>query len=197
MTTIALIDDEGNQGRGGPDGAIYRKRCTIIMGMEGHVVAGKKSFITPELIDQMCDYVRRGTWDWVAAELVGVPVSTFRRWMTWGEAHYIAEDEGIPYEDAVKRLVPTIAIPTKDRELFRAVWGGVRKARAEARSRAEIAVVQMEPYKWLRHGPGRDMPGEPGWSEQQIVTGPGSAAVQLEVKPMDYRDAIKPLAPED
>jgi hypothetical protein len=165
--------------------------------MEGSVPPGKKSFLSPELIDQMCDYVRRGTWDWVAAELVGVPVSTFKRWMTWGEAAYLADDEEIPYEEAVKRLVPTMSVPTKDRELFREMWGKIRRARAEARSRAEIAVVQMEPFKWLRHGPGRDQPGEPGWSEDQKVQQTQGGTVELRVQPIDYRQAIAPLAPTE
>jgi hypothetical protein len=40
----------------------------------------------------------------------------------------------------------------------------VRQAVAEARLKAEIEVFTSDPVFWLRNGPGKDAPGNPGWS---------------------------------
>ena len=44
---------------------------------------------------------------------------------------------------------------------------GARVARAQARAQREAAVAQQNPLAWLRMGPGRERPGEPGWTDAQ------------------------------
>ena len=51
----------------------------------------------------------------------------------------------------------------------------MRQARSEARIVAKIEVRKMNPFHWLRYGPGRERSGEPGWTDsievqQQPVT---------------------------
>jgi hypothetical protein len=43
----------------------------------------------------------------------------------------------------------------------------VRQARAQARVAAETEVRRLQPFHWLRYGPGRERLGEPGWTERQ------------------------------
>ncbi len=38
------------------------------------------------------------------------------------------------------------------------------RAAAQARARAEIEVHQKSPLMWLKHGPGRERLGRPGWT---------------------------------
>jgi hypothetical protein len=40
----------------------------------------------------------------------------------------------------------------------------VRQAQAQARLRAELAVLESDVRTWLKHGPGRDRPGHAGWA---------------------------------
>ena len=49
---------------------------------------------------------------------------------------------------------------------FRQFRRDVLKAAAQARVRAEVQVRKVSPLAWLRYGPGRDRPGEPGWTER-------------------------------
>ena len=43
----------------------------------------------------------------------------------------------------------------------------VRQARAQSRVAAEAEVRRDNPLAWLRFGPGRQRPGEPGWTESR------------------------------
>ncbi|MCG3177535.1 MAG: hypothetical protein MOGMAGMI_02509 [Candidatus Omnitrophica bacterium] len=93
--------------------------------------------------------IRQGAFDWVAAQAAGIAPTTFREWMARGEGR----DPERP--------------PTNEYAAFAAQ---VRQARAAARSKAEITVRQDNPLAWLRYGPGRDKPNEPGWTESAQVS---------------------------
>ena len=65
---------------------------------------------------------------------------------------------------------------------FRQFRQDVRAATAEARATAEAEVRRIDPFRWLRYGPGRERPGEPGWTEStQVnaqVSGPDGGPVR-------------------
>ena len=99
---------------------------------------GRPTMLKAGIVQTVVKHIRRWTFDWVAAERAGIDPRTFRRWMKRGS-------EGVaPYEGFA--------------------WA-VRKARSEARSDVEEEVKKRHPLSWLRMGPGKDKPGEPGWSQ--------------------------------
>jgi hypothetical protein len=99
--------------------------------------------LTPDLAQRILSYIREGAFDWVASEANGVSRTTFYEWVSRGEG-----------TDPDRPQTPFYA------EFARQV----REARAEARHSAEVEVKRGEPLAWLMKGPGRDRPGEPGWT---------------------------------
>lgn len=108
-------------------------------------MAGRKTKLTAETQQMIVSYIRAGAYSWVAAEAAGIGKSTFYRWMERGEA----ASSGLYHE----------------------FYEAVREARAQARVAAEMEVRRDNPFAWLRHGPGRERPGEPGWTESHEVSG--------------------------
>jgi hypothetical protein len=102
---------------------------------------GQSALLTlnPELRQQIVESIRGGSFDWVAARANGIPARTFYHWMERGES---GEAE------------------------FAEFWQAVQTARAESRLAAEQDVKRKEPLAWLMKGPGRDRPGEPGWTDR-------------------------------
>jgi hypothetical protein len=49
-------------------------------------------------------------------------------------------------------------------EPYRTFACEVEAAEAHARLRAEMSVLDKDARTWLKHGPGRDLPGKPGWA---------------------------------
>lgn len=115
---------------------------------------GRKTLLTPEREAQILASIRAGAFDWVAARAAGVSVPTFYRWLA---------DKRKPYRDFAEK---------------------VAEARAVARLSVEIEVRKKSPEFWLSRGPGRERPGEPGWSEKTILehTGPGGGPVKTETQ---------------
>ena len=101
---------------------------------------GRQSRLTSELIDAICERIRVGTYPYVAAAACGIPRSTYYGWM----------------EKAKKKGAPRIYKELSDK---------VSEAAAAARSNAEVRVFRDRPFEWLRYGPGRERPDEPGWTE--------------------------------
>ena len=116
-------------------------------------MAGRRAKLTPELQHQILSFVRAGSYDWIAAEAAGISKTTFYRWMRQGED----AGSGI-YHD------------------FRQE---VRQARAQARVAAEAEVRRDNPLAWLRYGPGRERPGEPGWTESREILGQDGGPVKI------------------
>lgn len=106
-----------------------------------------------QTIDRLVLYVRGGAFPHVAARAVGVPQSTHYRWMELGE---------------------------QGRKPYREYWERVTMAAAEARAVAEVEVRKARPLDWLRYGPARDRPGDPGWAMavHQAVSGPDGGPVE-------------------
>lgn len=117
-------------------------------------MAGRRTKLNPDTQARIVAEIGRGVWDYVAAQVAGVDKATFYRWMERGE---------------------------KGEPMYREFCADVSQARAKARAMREAAVAQVQPLAWLRMGPGRDRPGEPGWTDAQRteITGPEGAALQF------------------
>jgi hypothetical protein len=102
-----------------------------------HIMASYQ--LTPGLGLQIAGYIRAGCYAHVAAEACGVSRSEFDHWLKEGEAKNAPE--------------PLAAFADE-----------IRTANAQARLKAEIRAYNQDPRAWLEHGPGRDRPGDPGWS---------------------------------
>jgi hypothetical protein len=95
--------------------------------------------LTAKLADDITAKIRRGAFPHVAAEAAGIPRAIFRRWLELGgRAHA--------------------------RKPYKAFAMAVKQAQAIARLTAEAKVLQSDPKTWLRSGPGRERPGDPGWT---------------------------------
>ena len=115
----------------------------------------RKSKLTPELIVKVCDAIRQGAYDYIAAEAAGISQRTFYDWLSDAEK---------PDADPLKLQFSQ----------------SVEQARAEARQAAELAVMKDKPETWLLKGPGRERPGRPGWtSESTVNLNPGEGAIKL------------------
>lgn len=104
--------------------------------------------LTPDVHAKIVSYIRAGAFDWVSARACGVDPRTFYNWLEWGKGSKRA-----PYFQ---------------------FFQDVAEARAEARTATEIEVRRTQPLAWLRFGPGRDRPGEPGWTDStvNVIQGP-------------------------
>ncbi|HXG12378.1 MAG TPA: hypothetical protein VNK04_21660 [Gemmataceae bacterium] len=85
---------------------------------------------------QILAAIRQGVYPWVAAEAAGVSREQFQLWLK-----------------SNKRRYRRFAVE-------------VRKAQAQARMQAEMALFSNDPRSWLKSGPGREANGEPGWSKE-------------------------------
>jgi hypothetical protein len=110
--------------------------------------AGRPTLLTPERHKAIVAAIRAGAYDWVAAQANGVNPATFILWMRKGER------EG--------------------KRPYLQFFEDVRVARAQARLSAEIEVRKDQPFNWLRFGPGRERPGEDGWTESKEIRHSGS-----------------------
>jgi len=130
---------------------------------------GRKTLLTPEIQRKIVAYIRAGAFDHVAAQACRIPSSTFYRWMADGR-------EG--------------------KAEYREFWEEVMTARAEARAVAETEVRKESPFNWLRYGPGRDRPGEPGWTETVHAepTGAGGGPIQVQNYREEFIKRIERLA---
>jgi hypothetical protein len=106
---------------------------------------GRATLLTPERQQRIVSYIRAGAFDWVAAEANGVDRRTFFEWVQRGDAEHPDREQTDRYAQFAH---------------------AVREARAEARLSAEVEVKRGEPLSWLMKGPGRDRPGEPGWTDR-------------------------------
>lgn len=98
-----------------------------------------KNQLTPELLAQIVASIRSGGYGHVAAEAWGIPQAEFERWLARGES---------------KGAQPP----------FSTLAAEVRAARAQARLRAETALLHDDARCWLEHGPGRETEDSLGWS---------------------------------
>jgi hypothetical protein len=91
------------------------------------------------LAQQIIAFIRAGGIPYVAALAAGVPRAIFERWL---------------------RRAAGARSPAAVRALCR----DVPQAHAQARLKAEVAILADKPLDWLRYGPGKETPDAPGWS---------------------------------
>jgi len=115
---------------------------------------------TPELQQLIVAYIRAGGFAHVGAEAAGVSHERFASWLSRG-----ARPRG-----------------RKEYRLFR---DAIRQAQAQSRLAAEIAVFKGRPLDWLKCGPGKDAPGNPGWS-----TAAKAQPTATETRPHSLADPI-------
>jgi len=120
--------------------------------------------ITPEFIKDITAFIRAGGFPHVAAEAAGVPADVFDAWLARGN-----------------RKVRRDSNP-----LYRQLRDEVRTAKAQARLKAEMAVLEDNPAKWLQQGPGQEKPA-------RRLDGPGKAD-RARGQPDDQRPAFATVA---
>lgn len=113
---------------------------------------------------QIASYIRAGCYPHVAAEASGVSQAQFERWMKRGQARNAAAP-------------------------FAGFAVEIRTATAQARMAAEARAFRENPRAWLEHGPGREMPGDPGWSG--AVRAPTTGADEF--NPLAHPDVMQLL----
>src|SRR6186997_510227 len=106
----------------------------------------KKSFnLTPALTATIAAYIRAGGYPHVACEAAGIPRAVFDDWLRLGNP--VGRKKG-----------------WRPHQLYTPLWLAVMEAKAQARLTAEMAALKEEPVSWLKSGPGKDQPNNPGWS---------------------------------
>jgi hypothetical protein len=101
-------------------------------------MARTRLLLTAELARQIVAFARAGGFPHVAAEAAGVSRDVFEAWLRRGQG--------------------------RGAEPYRSFRRDVFQAHAQARLRAEVAVLEDKPFEWLRAGPARDTPAAPGWA---------------------------------
>jgi hypothetical protein len=110
-------------------------------------MARTRVLLTAEVGRQVVAFVRAGAYPHVAAEAAGIDRDVFEGWLRRGAASAA--------------------------EPYRSFRRDVRQAHAQARVRAEVAVLQDRPFEWLRAGPGKDDPGWTSPARARPADGPG------------------------
>jgi hypothetical protein len=95
--------------------------------------------LTPPIAADITAKIRLGAFPYIAAEAVGIPRAIFRRWIELGDR-------------------------ARARQPYKSFALAVKQAQAIARLTAEAKVLKSDPKTWLRSGPGRERPGDPGWT---------------------------------
>ena len=123
--------------------------------------------LTPEIHHLMIQYIRAGAFETQAARACGIHPSTLRRWKKRGRR------EPGPYREFAEDL---------------------EAALGEARVIAESRVFSENPLAWLRWGPGRERPDEPGWTESVRLqhSGPDGNAVTIQMIQEYVKEAETP-----
>lgn len=91
------------------------------------------------LRDRIPAYVRAGGYPEVAAVAAGMPREVFTDWMQRG-------------------------LQSRSPTRYRAFARSIFQAEAQARLGAETIIRRERPLDWLKHGPGKERPGQPGWT---------------------------------
>jgi len=95
--------------------------------------------LTPELEAKIVASIRAGGYAPVAAQAWGVSPSLFERWLARGRRK-------------------------NAKEPYRTFAHNVEQALGQARLKAEMKAYKDDPQNWLKHGPGKESSGQPGWS---------------------------------
>lgn len=116
-------------------------------------------------------YIRQGGFPNVAAEAARIPRRIFRSWLRRGKS-------------------------PRGREPFLGFARDVMQAAAQARLLREVSMAENEAKFWLSHGPGKETPGNPGWTSEvrPAVTAKRPAAMAEDLQNL-CSDLIQALTP--
>jgi hypothetical protein len=115
--------------------------------------------LTDELTRGILAAIRAGAFPQVAAAAHGIGAALWERWLRRGRR-------------------------CSGPEPFRRFGRQVEEAQAHARLRAEMDLLEKDARTWLKHGPGRDLPGKPGWAALVRAAPPlGVRGTNLESSP--------------
>jgi hypothetical protein len=122
---------------------------------------GRPTILTADLTKRVVSKIRAGAYPYQAAIGAGVSSDSYYTWMRKGKIEAeAAETEG------------------RESNVHGQFYTAVTRARALARIACEIIVKKDNPLAWLMKGPGRERPGEPGWSDKVEVTGSNAGPVK-------------------
>jgi hypothetical protein len=102
-------------------------------------MARSRYVLTAAVAHLIVSYVRAGGYPHVAAEAAGIPRAVFDDWLRRG------------------------ALPA-GRAVYRDFRHDVLQAHAQARLKAEVAMLEERPLDWLKSGPGKETADAPGWT---------------------------------
>jgi len=100
---------------------------------------GAQPRLTARLVRELCERIKAGAFEQVAAESLGVPFALYRSWLARGRRAGAGR-------------------------FYRQLAQDVRQALAHARFMAESALRTEAPKVWLLSGPGRETRELPGWT---------------------------------
>lgn len=120
-----------------------------------------KPTLTPQIMRDICAFIKAGGFPHVASEASGVPKEVFEEWMEKGRI-------------APKKKVDPIC---------RQFRSEVMKAMAIARLNAEIQCHQENPLQWLKGGPGKEAQNNPGWTSTMKPLAKGDTNYNILLSP--------------
>lgn len=128
--------------------------------------------LTPEIQERLLELIRGGTYDYIAAEAVGISERTFREWIQRGDGEH-------PTRPPTRKL--------------RAFAREVRRAKAEVRAAAEIRVFRDNASRWLSYQ-ARTKPGREGWTHppETQVAAEGAARLEALISELEDEDTAVP-----
>lgn len=115
-------------------------------------------------------YIRQGGFPNVAAEAARVPRRIFRSWIRRGKS-------------------------PRGRDPFRGFARDVMQAAAQARLLREVSMAEDEAKFWLSHGPGKETPGNPGWTGEVRPAAPARRPAVADSWQKVCADLVRVLAP--
>jgi hypothetical protein len=113
----------------------------------------------PKIAEQILAYIRAGGFPHIAAEAAGLLREVYWKWLKRGRT----KNADASYRHFVLE---------------------VRQAIAQGRLAVELLVRDKDPKFWLKHGPGKETPGNPGWTgEVKPLPLPKGESVEITAHP--------------
>jgi hypothetical protein len=122
--------------------------------------------LTAELQQQILASIRAGGYAHIAAQAWGVLEGRWRRWLAAGRRRGA-------------------------REPYRSLYRLVRQAKAQARLKAEMAVLGKDPRFWLKNGPGKEADEAPGWATARAARTPAPADAIRQADLKRFMDTLR------
>lgn len=119
-------------------------------------MARKRFLLTYALLERICQRIRGGAFEHVAAEAEGIPRQIFNDWLQRAET-------------------------PRPRRIYRDLKEMVMQAHAHSRYMAEVKMRLENPRFWLLHGVGKETRHALGWSRPADASGPNELSEPLDI----------------